>query len=84
MKELSDEEMAALRRLRGRAEEDETSTLSLAELGFYSHCDLCGRPCRWEVCERCWQTVVEPRGAEAMQRMKRRWLEEGLPWPEEL
>ncbi len=82
---FSPEEMDDLNRLKGRRNEgEEADILSLAEMGFYRRCDLCGEGCPWEVCERCWQTVVEPRGTEAIQRMKRRWLEEGLPRPEGL
>lgn len=79
---LAPRERRRLARLRRRRERGPTT--SLADLGFYwRECDLCGRPCQQEVCDRCWQTVIEPRASKAMERMKRRWLEAGLPWPED-
>jgi len=36
------------------------------------------------MCDRCWQTVSEARASNAMERMKHRWLEARLPWPEDL
>lgn len=54
----------------------------LLELGVYNQCERCGRPTRFILCEPCHQ-VVTALSQRAYERMRRRWLDAGLPWPEE-
>lgn len=63
MQGFSRKEKATLRRLRwkARGQGEEAATISLADLGFYRHCDLYGKPRSYEVPQRRWPTVAKCR-----------------------